>query len=244
MRRRQAARRRADERPLPRKATQLEPTATPDINILQVSVANGSVQLSTGPQVLAIIGVVFVLLAIVYVIRASGDRVVNVNVVLPFTGGNISIARDRQVARIAHQAWIEIVTRKAGQPFDEDNDVIDEVFDSWYELFRELRALAKSVPPESLGTRNSRRMTELLVDALNNGLRPVLTRWQARYRAWYSVAKEARPSDDPQSIQRDFPHYDEMMAEVRVVSAEMVKFAASLHSIERGFSKRGNTGPT
>ena len=40
---------------------------------------------------------------------------------------------DDEVARIAHQAWAELVTRKAGIQVDDD-DVIVEVYDSWYRL--------------------------------------------------------------------------------------------------------------
>jgi hypothetical protein len=50
------------------------------------------------------------------------------------------------VAGLAHQAWVEITTRKAALPFDEEHDVIVEVYNSWFELFRALREAAKSVP--------------------------------------------------------------------------------------------------
>src|SRR4030067_1260729 len=97
--------------------------------------------------------------------------------------GKIKIKPSYDDIQIAHKAWVEFAPRQGGLPFDEEHDVIAEVYNSWYELFREMRALTKQIPADKI--RNSvdtQNLLNLLVDALNKGLRPHLTRWQAKFR--------------------------------------------------------------
>ncbi len=65
--------------------------------------------------------------------------------------------------------------------------------------------------------RNSdlRRLYDLLIDVLNRGLRPHLTRWQTRFRRWYAGEAERRQGDTPQDIQRSFPDYAELVSSLR-----------------------------
>jgi hypothetical protein len=96
----------------------------------------------------------------------------------------VTLCPTDDVAGLAHQAWVEITTRKAALPFDEEHDVIVEVYNSWFELFRALRELAKNVPTRG-GLRkdsDAAELVEILTGALNVGLRPHLTQWQARFR--------------------------------------------------------------
>lgn len=63
---------------------------------------------------------------------------------------------DRQ---IAYQIWVELSTRKIGLPIDFDNDVIAEVYDSWYNFFSVTRGLIKEVPV----TKFRRKDTEQII---------------------------------------------------------------------------------
>ena len=63
-----------------------------------------------------------------------------------FAGHRVELHPNSDVIQIAHCAWVELSTRKAGLPFDPDNDVIADIYSSWYELFREMRKLASSCP--------------------------------------------------------------------------------------------------
>ena len=139
------------------------------------------------------------------------------------------------VVGLAHQAWVEITTRKAAIPFDEDFDVVTEVYDSWYELFQALRDLAKSVPtrPGLRKGSDEAQLVEVLTGSLNEGLRPHLTRWQAQFRRWYDEAQK-RPENaelSPQAIQRTYPQYDEMIAGVRAVNEGLIEFAEALRRL-------------
>jgi hypothetical protein len=86
------------------------------------------------------------------------------------------------------------------------NDVIAEVYDSWYELFGRMRDLVKEIPVQRLrSSPDTRKVVRLMVDAPNNGLRPHLTEWQARFRRWYEAQLETQKEATPQDIQRQYP---------------------------------------
>lgn len=56
----------------------------------------------------------------------------------------VTLCPTDDIAGLAHEAWVEITTRKAALPFDDEHDVVVEVYSSWYELFRALREVAKN----------------------------------------------------------------------------------------------------
>src|SRR5205823_5879710 len=96
--------------------------------------------------------------------------------------GKVKIKPNHETVQIAHRAWVELATRKAGLPFEPEDDVIVEIYNSWYQLFGEMRSLAKQVPAYKIRSDEStREAINLIVSALNRGLRPHLTRWQARF---------------------------------------------------------------
>lgn len=153
---------------------------------------------------------------------------------LTFKGAEWEICPDTETRRVAHQAWVEIKSRKVGLPFEEGLDVIVEVYNSWYQLFGVLRDLAKSIPADRLqDCEDTRNLVALLMRALNEGLRPHLTKWQAKFRRWYDseVASEDHKGRSPQEIQRLYPEYGELVADLRKVNEEFVRFADSLEKI-------------
>src|SRR5271170_6786236 len=111
---------------------------------------------------------------------------------------------DRQ---IAYKIWVELSTRKIGLPIDLDDDVIVEIYDSWYNFFFVTRDLIKDVPVSRFRRKDTEQIIRLSIDVLNSGLRPHLTKWQARFRRWYehSLAKDERATIHPQDVQKTFP---------------------------------------
>lgn len=156
---------------------------------------------------------------------------------LGFKGVEWEICPDSETRRVAHQAWVEIKSRKVGLPFQEGADVIVEVYNSWYQLFSVLRELAKSVPADRIhDCEDTRNLVALILRALNEGLRPHLTKWQARFRRWYDAASalEENKEKSPQEVQQAYPQYAELVAELRTASQEFVHFADSLERIVKG----------
>lgn len=105
-----------------------------------------------------------------------------------------------------------LTTRKFGLPIDPSQDLTSECYDSWHAFFKEARELIKAIPlqknPRSV---ELRQLVCLSQAVLNNGLRPHLQRWQARFRSWNA---ETRDADDrflaPQEAQRHFPEWTEL----------------------------------
>lgn len=138
---------------------------------------------------------------------------------------SVTIKYDGSIKEIAYKIWIELTTRKIGIQFDENYDVISEVYDSWYEAFRVIRTLLEEVPANRLS--DAKGLIELTTKVLNNGLRPHLTKWQAKYRAWYKN-NEGSEALNPQEKQREFPEYQSLVDDLKKANSIMIKYADEL----------------
>ncbi len=49
------------------------------------------------------------------------------------------IERNSLNLEVAHTIYIELITRKAALPYDEEHDIIVEIYDSWCQLFKTTR---------------------------------------------------------------------------------------------------------
>ena len=201
-------------------------------DVLNVRIRGWGLDVHAGILLLAIVAFV-VVVGTVLSRRGRGWKVTEAN--SSFGGcGKVSLCPDNDVARVAHAAWVELRTRKAAIPFDHGNDVIAEVYNSWYELFRALRDLTRSLPPESVrDSGDAPVLAHVLIRALNDGLRPHLTKWQARFRRWYEAAlKEPGATNlSPQEVQRRYPDYDELVRDMVRTNADMIEFAEELRKI-------------
>lgn len=145
--------------------------------------------------------------------------------------GNVKIKPNNEVIQIAHKAWTEIITRKAGLKFDQEDDVLVEVYDSWHDLFSELRTLIKEIPASQLRNENTKRLVDTLVKSLNLGLRPHLTKYQARFRKWYEIELSKNTKLSPQEIQQKYPKYKELVADLLSINGELVEYASQLKKL-------------
>jgi hypothetical protein len=147
--------------------------------------------------------------------------------------GTVKLKSNHEIAQIAHKAWSELITRKAGLPFDADHDVIAEVYDSWYELFGTIRGLIKEIPADQLKDKNTKALTKLLVEALNKGMRPHLTKWQARFRRWYErqIIGDKNLDRPPQDIQKEYPNYAELIEDLVKINQQLVAYTEELRKL-------------
>lgn len=209
--------------------------------ILKVTYEKGSITLTLGPGLL-IAFAVFGLIALAWwcmpALRAFFNHDV-VEATLKIGGiGEVKVRPNYDTVRIAYQAWVEIETRKVGLLFDEDHDVIVEVYNSWYEVFGRLRDLAKSVPAHRLRKcEDTRKLVEIMMRVLNEGLRPHLTQWQARFRHWHQIEQGKSPDMCPQELQQNFPQYDALVSDLKSVNVGMIEYANWLREIAEGKSK-------
>lgn len=135
-----------------------------------------------------------------------------------------------EVQEIAYQLWVELTTRKIAIPLEED-DVISEVYDSWYAAFSAIRDLLKTVPGQCLD--DAADLIDITTKVLNEGLRPHLTRWQAKYRSWYDREVKEK-TDSPQVIQKQFPEYEELLSDMKKTNQNIINFANTMHEIAFG----------
>jgi hypothetical protein len=205
-------------------------------NLIDVSVSDGQIAISVGPVVwLSAIGlaVLWILIQRPWYRFPLGWRVVEINPT--FFNTQWRIVRNTATAQLAHEAYVELVTRKAALKIEEEDDVFTELYDSWYALFGEIRRLARKLDADEV-SRNAdlRRLHELLVDVLNRGLRPHLTRWQSRFRRWYEEESRKRPSESAQDIQRSYPEYPQLVASLKEANHLLINLARELRRLAYG----------
>jgi len=193
---------------------------------------NYTLNIEFGPIILAIAVILIVILLIKLFSKKQWGfkNDIELNISLGGIGG-VKIKPNHELEQIAHKAWTELITRKAGLPYDLENDVIIEIYDSWYILFGEIRKLVKDIPAHQLKDRNTQRLVNVLVDSLNNGLRPHLTKWQAKFRRWYENEAEKQKDKTPQEIQRAYPHYDDLIQDLIVINQQLVSYTKELKKI-------------
>lgn len=141
----------------------------------------------------------------------------------------LTLRPNREDRQIAYKIWVELSTRKIGLPIDLKNDVISEIYDSWYNFFSITRELIKDIPVSKLKQPSTTKIIDLSVSVLNEGLRPHLTQWQARFRHWYdSQLKDAKGDIDPQSIQSGYTHFAELEKDLMLVNKRLMMYRESM----------------
>jgi len=147
------------------------------------------------------------------------------------------VERNNDNLYIANRIYIELTTRKAAIPIDENNDVIEEVYNSWYKLFGIIRDEIKSVPGNYLKDHDpTKALMGLTTKILNEALRPHLTEYQARFRKWLEIEKQKPENKEksPQEIQRKYPDYDKLIASMKQVNKTLMDYSNELNKLIQG----------
>jgi len=153
-----------------------------------------------------------------------------VSVSFPLPGGStVEVRPNEDDLQIAHRIWTELVTRKAALPLDPEHDIIVEVYDSWYALFGRIRELIADIPARLVrDEKSTRELVHIATSTLNDGLRPHLTEWQARYRNWYANQTEQLKTRTPQQVQREYPDYARLVGDMTKVNRQLIAYAEAL----------------
>lgn len=140
---------------------------------------------------------------------------------------------DRQVA---YQIWVELSTRKIGIEIELDDDVVVEVYNSWHTFFGVTRDLIKTIPINKASSASTQKIIVLSIDILNRGLRPHLTKWQARFRSWYEKAllDGANIGLDPQDLQKRFPEFDALKADLLELNTKLIAYRRAMRLVAYG----------
>ena len=149
----------------------------------------------------------------------------------------VKIKPNYQDMQIAYKLWVELSTRKIGLEIDLDNDVIKEIYDSWYEFFKLTRELIKDIPVSKIRKDEStKELVRIAIEVLNEGLRPHLTKWQARFRRWYNteIEREENKNLSPQEIQKKYPEYENLTKEMIEVNHQLIEYRKILRQLAMG----------
>lgn len=168
------------------------------------------------------------------------DQIVPVE--MKFEVGGLSttykIVRNYANIEIAHKIYIELITRKAAIPLDENNDVIIEIYNSWYNLFQITRNELKNITGDLLHhNEKSSDLIRLATDILNKGLRPHLTKYQAQFRKWHEERMEIEKTKSiaekksPQDIDKEYPKYNELIGSIKHLNDILFEYSQQLKKI-------------
>lgn len=156
--------------------------------------------------------------------------------------GNITAKVEHNYTNIeiAHRIYIELVTRKAALPIDEDKDFIIEIYSSWYNLFKITRDEIKSISGKFL-KKEKDGLANLAIEVLNGKLRNHLTKYQSIFKKWYITESEKKSNigKSPIDIQKIFYINDEMnfqnlIKDMKEVNAELKQYSEQLKKFIRG----------
>jgi hypothetical protein len=155
-------------------------------------------------------------------------RAAQVTLSIPFGLGNITYNAADQDRELAWKMYVQLKTRKAALPFDDEHDTISDVLDSLYEIFSVARDLLSDARPHH--GQAHRSIADFILRVLNDGIRPNLTRWNSRYRKWWepALAAESNKGKSPQELQRDFPQYEALVRDIKTMNSELSKYAEDL----------------
>ncbi|MEJ0027682.1 MAG: hypothetical protein WDN01_16785 [Rhizomicrobium sp.] len=141
--------------------------------------------------------------------------------------GKLTLKPNMTDRQVAYSIWVELSTRKIGLPIDFEHDVIAEIYDSWHTFFSVTRDLIKSVPVNKVRHGSTQKIIKLSIEVLNDGLRPHLTKWQARFRRWYDYELGKVSGElviDPQDIQQKFPKWAELKTDMERVNGHLMHY--------------------
>jgi hypothetical protein len=146
----------------------------------------------------------------------------SVKLKLPWVG-EVELAPDDTERQAAWSLYIELVTRVAIQALDPDEGVLREALASLHSLFGTTRETLKSAGPQVGASRDS--VGGIAIRVLNEGLRPVLTRWHPELQA-YEATRAVEVS--PREHERRWPHAEELRLELERLRTDLGTYARAL----------------
>lgn len=187
------------------------------------------------------IAVILSIIILIYIIKRFFYKYVNwYEMEVEISGSpklSFKVERNHENLFIANRIYIELTTRKAAIPIDENNDLIEEVYDSWYNLFGIIRDEIKSVPGKYLKDHDATSaLIGLTRKILNEALRPHLTEHQAKFRKWLKLAKEDQNyiNLSPQDLQQKYPDIANLVASMKLVNHTLADYANELDKLIKG----------
>ncbi|MCP4581531.1 MAG: hypothetical protein GY839_07910 [candidate division Zixibacteria bacterium] len=201
------------------------------INFILETVQSGFFWLGT-----AFAALLFIMVWFIWLNKRYKTSKITINI--PFGLGNIDYDATDQDRILAWKMYIQLKTRKAALPFDENHDLVYNVYDSLHEIFPMTRNLLSEYSPHYKDVRGG--ISDFVLRVLNDGIRPHLTKWHSVFRKWWEEALTAPVNiqKKPQELQREFPEYDSLISELKRMNDELTKYAEILMDIVKTSPRR------
>jgi hypothetical protein len=116
-----------------------------------------------------------------------------VTVSLPFGIGSASWESDPTERKAAWELYVELVTRIAVQPLASEEGLMREALNSLYSLFGSTREILRTAGPNVGASKKS--VGGIAIAVLNNGLRPLLSKWHPILQEWEGQKPQAPEFD-------------------------------------------------
>jgi hypothetical protein len=123
---------------------------------------------------------------------------------------------NNEARQVAWKLYVETVTRVSTQPLTDEEGFIREALTSLYGLFATTRDTLKESRP-SVPVSGGQTVEHLAVTMLNHELRPFLSKWHPRLRAFEQA--------HPDSQESGWPDNAACRSELRHVQVHLVEFA-------------------
>ena len=145
---------------------------------------------------------------------------------LPFGLGGIDLEPDEVQEKAAWTLYVELMTRIAVQPLDEEEGLLREVLNSLYKLFDLTRTILRDAGPGVAKGPNS--LGPVAIGVLNKGLRPFIAKWHPRLSAY-----EAKRPESVSQVEHEhnWESYKQIRQELEDMQGQMRIYADALAKI-------------
>jgi hypothetical protein len=155
--------------------------------------------------------------------RFDPAKLKKVSVSLPFGIGSAEWEADHTERKAAWSLYVELVTRIAVQPLENDQGLLREALTSLYNLFPVTRQVLKEAGPEVGASHDS--VGGIAIAVLNNGLRPFLAKWHPLLQVW----ENQRPSNlSPKEHERRWREEANLRGSLESLRVDLEKYANAL----------------
>lgn len=177
-----------------------------------------------------IITLIIITLFILRILRLKSFSITKLDISLGNIG-KIELKPSIEDKQIAHRIWTQLITRKAAIRINPQQDVIVEIYNSWYALFSHVRELISNIPADQLNKKSTQSIIRIATLTLNDGLRPHLTEWQAKFRNWYDCNSDELKKMSPQELQSQYPYYTNLINDMSNINQQMISYANELKKL-------------
>ena len=145
---------------------------------------------------------------------------------LPFNLGSLEFESDDAQQKAAWALYVELSTRIAVQPLDDDGGILREALTSLYNVFGTTRQILRDAGPEI--AQGSQSLGFVAIEVLNKGLRPFLVKWHPLLKSY----EEQKPKNlTTLEHERAWDQAPQLRIELAKVREQMLIYVEALGKI-------------